>query len=424
MIRRARLKIIITLSALFFASIFCIEALVFVYVRRGNRNDINSLITNHFRVLAENRDVDESKILEGPPKVHPEGDDYSVDRQRQEIYSVRSSSEIDGEFEIFEKAEGGSLSEDEIISLADEIFSLSKLSGTYKNYVFASTMVNDELVISFVDITETINKEYRNLAAMTLLDMAFWLLLTLGSVPVSSIMVKPLEEAIRRQAEFISMAEHELKTPIAVMKTSLTMLEKEGVKSKYLGYATEENEKMKKLVAELLELSRAQQLEKSDMKVFGAPENMKRTDFSSCIEGAVLPFESVAFEKGVNMTIDVEPEIYAEGDEAQIERLAGILVDNAIKHTDKGKVVLISLAHEGENRCIFKVSNEGEEIPKGERSRIFEPFYRIDKARNRDEGRYGLGLSIADSIAKAHGTSISVDYIDGKTVFSIYFSVI
>lgn len=120
-----------------------------------------------------------------------------------------------------------------------------------------------------MDITDNLNEEKENLLKMCLWGFLVLLVLILISVPISKILVNPLEESISRQSEFIRMAEHELKTPLSVMQTSLCMLEKDGVNSKYLNYAREENEKKKRLVAEMLELSKAEGTLDSGNKAVG-----------------------------------------------------------------------------------------------------------------------------------------------------------
>lgn len=93
-------------------------------------------------------------------------------------------------------------------------------------------------------------------------------------------------------------------------------------------------------------------------------------------------------------------------------------IDNAIKHTDSGNNVKIIFAKDKDGFKL-EVLNQGEEIPKAERKRIFERFYRVDKARNREEKRYGLGLSIAKATCEKYNGTIEVDYKDGYTIFRI-----
>lgn len=100
------------------------------------------------------------------------------------------------------------------------------------------------------------------------------------------------------QKEFVLFAGHELKTPVTVMKASLDMLEREGIHSKYLDYAAEENEKMRKLVIELLDYSKMEYQEEKSFR--------ESVNFSQCIEGISLEFEAMAFEKEVILITDIK----------------------------------------------------------------------------------------------------------------------
>ncbi len=424
MVKKARIKIILTLAMVFGIAIAIVIALIFIFEKKQNRNDISELITNHFRVLVEydnNTDrIPEVGNVEKPQENAVKNDYYSIDRQRECIYTIRTinctGTETEEKFEIYERATSGNLTDEEIMAVGEDIFSLDSLSGTWKEYVYGSTLVNGYLVVSFVDITSIITDEMHFFINLVVIGACVWGVLITASIPVSAVLVKPLEEAIRRQFEFVRMAEHELKTPLSVMQTSLSMLEEEGVNSKYLNYAKIENDKMKKLVAELLDLSRSEQLERKNLVY-------KVINLSECVEGAVLPFESLAYEKEVTIDICIDDNIFMPAEFAQIDRLVGILIDNAIKHTAKGENIIVKLfKHKNSEKIELSVGNQGTAIPTDERQKIFEPFYRIDKSRNRDEGRYGLGLSIAQSICSAHNGTISVDFSDGYNIFKVIFS--
>ena len=106
--------------------------------------------------------------------------------------------------------------------------------------------------------------------------------------------------------------------------------------------------------------------------------------------------------------------------ENSIKQLVEILLDNGVKHSGEGEAIKIRLYRE--NKKIFlTITNRGEAIPQGEEKKIFERFYRIDKSRNRSEGRYGLGLAIAKSIVEQHGGCISASSADGLTTFCVQF---
>ena len=220
-------------------------------------------------------------------------------------------------------------------------------------------------------------------------------------------MIAPLEEANRLQKEFVLFAGHELKTPVTVMKASLDMLEREGIHSKYLNYAAEENEKMRKLVIELLDYSKMEYQEEKSFQ--------ESVNFSQCIEGISLEFEAMAFEKEVILITDIQQVI--AGNKEMLERMAETLLENAIRHTEAGKEVKIVLKKD-EKKVRLSMENQGEAIPEEEQRRLFEKFYHDS---NPEEGHYGLGLAIAQSIAAKHHTEITVISENGWNCFIIDF---
>ena len=107
-------------------------------------------------------------------------------------------------------------------------------------------------------------------------------------------------------------------------------------------------------------------------------------------------------------------------DQSSIKQLIGILLDNAIKHSYKDKEILVTLTNKN-NDIILKITNYGKEIPEESYEKIFERFYREDKARSREGNRYGLGLAIAKGIVTNHKGEISVKSEDNLTTFTISF---
>lgn len=167
---------------------------------------------------------------------------------------------------------------------------------------------------------------------------------------------------------------------------------------------------MKQLVTEMLDISR--------MEEEHAP-SLERMNLSECVEGTALLFEAAAYEKGLLFEMDIDESVFIEGNEPRLERLAGILIDNAICHTAPGGTVAVRLGRE-DGKALLSVENEGTAIPKEEREQIFEKFY---QAGGGESGRYGLGLAIAKRIAAQHGSDISVDYFGGRNRFSVQFQI-
>ena len=220
--------------------------------------------------------------------------------------------------------------------------------------------------------------------------------------------VKPLEESYRRQKQFISDAGHELKTPVSVVSVNAELLAREIGSNRWLSNIQYENERMGALVTQLLELARTENV---------SPQ-MECVDLSRLAAGETLPFESVAFENGVILESDIEDDVQVSGNSIQLKQLISILLDNAIRHCQDGGAVGLALGKE-KNTAFLSVVNDGEEIPKDQRKKIFERFYRADQARNSESGNYGLGLAIAKAIVTVHRGRIEVLCHDGKVEFAV-----
>lgn len=224
------------------------------------------------------------------------------------------------------------------------------------------------------------------------------------SLLLSRMIVRPVENAWAQQKRFIADASHELKTPLTVILANLGILrghEEDTIRAqdKWLQNTQDEAERMKQLVDDLLFLAKADAARPMDIK--------GEVDLSDIVWGAVLPFESVAFERGQTLQSDIAPDTRVPGDASALRRLAGILLDNACKYTPHGGQIDVTLACRAEDATLC-VRNTGAPIPPEQLPHIFERFYRGDASRARTEGGYGLGLSIAYEIAHAHGGHISV----------------
>ena len=160
---------------------------------------------------------------------------------------------------------------------------------------------------------------------------------------------------------------------------------------------------MDNLVKKLLELSRTEKIHNNDLSI----ENL-----SKIVENRSLTFESLAFEQDINIESEITKDILYKCDPEQIKEVVNILVDNAIKHSEKKCTIKIKLYKE-KNNIILDVINKGKEIPISEREKIFDRFYRGDKSRNRKENRYGLGLAIAKNIIENYNGKISVNCKNG-----------
>lgn len=177
------------------------------------------------------------------------------------------------------------------------------------------------------------------------------------------------------------------------------------------GYIQNETNSMDKLINELLLLAKTENRE--------SIKSYKDFDVSKEAEMIVSAFESVAFEKKIEIKTDIQENIQMNGDREDIKHILSTLLDNAIKHSIPEKNIDVKLMKE-KSEIIISVKNVGAPIPEEEKDKIFERFYRIDKARNRNEKRYGLGLAIAKATVEKYGGKIEVICKDGTVEFKVY----
>ena len=242
---------------------------------------------------------------------------------------------------------------------------------------------------------------------MTLMSL---IIIYLVSKKISEVIVKPINVTLEKQKQFISDASHELKTPLAVIEANADVLENEIGNSKWLTYIQNETESMDKLINELLLLAKIENVD--SIKYY------EKINLSEYIETITSMFESIAYEKKIKIITKVQNGIILKCNKQDIEHIVSTLLDNAIKHSLNEKEVEVELIQE-KNNVIINVRNCGEPIPKDQQEKIFERFYRIDKARNRDEKRYGLGLAIAKSTVIKYNGKIDVECKEGTTCFKV-----
>ena len=210
--------------------------------------------------------------------------------------------------------------------------------------------------------------------------------------------------------EFIADVSHELKTPItSIMGYADTLLEGEydkEVQQKFLGVIASEARRMAKLVTDLLTLSRydnnKNQLQKEQ---FDLGELVKK-----CQDNLEIEFKKKNHEVNCFVTADV-PLVYA--DKGDVERVVLNILSNSVKYTpENGKIsIYVGFVY---NDAYIKILDNGIGIPEEDLSRIFERFYRVDKARTREMGGTGLGLSIAKDLLDKNGGSIDIKSIVGE----------
>ena len=233
--------------------------------------------------------------------------------------------------------------------------------------------------------------------ACAVLSVAAWLLIRR--------MVKPVEESFERQKQFVWDASHEFKTPLAVISANAEVLAGEIGENEYLGYIQSEVRRTDKLVQNLLTLAR---MDKGTVTA-----QMARFDLSNALMEVALPFESTVFEAGRTLDTDIPEGVFVKGDREMLQQLTVILLSNALKYSDEGGAIKLSLSQKGHG-CRLSVTNTGPGIAPENLEKIFDRFYREDLSHNSAVAGNGLGLAIARNIVQAHKGKIHAESNYGK----------
>ena len=303
---------------------------------------------------------------------------------------------------------------EEINSIAEEILNTQDRQGKYIGSLYSENYSYSYVKGKSLIILDNSNIKTNLLTSLRLSVCIFFLLeslILLITKWITSWIIKPVEESFNKQKQFIADASHELKTPLSVIIASSEAYEANPKEEKWLKNIKEEAKRMNILVTDLLELASTEN-----------KENMKLSegDLSKTVELSLLTFEGKAFESNIKLKYNIDKDIKFKMNENSIKELVEILLDNAIKHSKKNSTVTLNLTN-STNQIILEVQNKGELIPKGEEKKIFERFYRVDKSRNRNENRYGLGLAIAKNIVESHDGTITASSMEDITTFKVLF---
>lgn len=284
-------------------------------------------------------------------------------------------------------------------------------SGIIGNYIYKIRRTKGNTMnVMLMENEETIFHLKKIRIVSIIISFLSLILIYLIAKKVSGFIVKPVAETFEKQKQFISDASHELKTPLAVIEANADVLENEVGSNKWMKYIQNEIQSMNKLINELLLLAKIENIDNL--------QDFKHFDVSKETEIIVSMFESMAYERNVELISNIQENITMNGNKEDLEHILSTLIDNAIKHTESQKEVVVDLSKE-KSEIIIQVKNRGEAIPEEEKEKIFERFYRIDKSRNRNEKRYGLGLPIAKSTVEKYRGNIEVSYKNGFTIFKV-----
>ena len=357
----------------------------FTYLNYKNTVRTTSFLMDGFENGLANKNIQNQVNIEGIYKVFISNSNYIFNSNSSKTQKLKDySSKI-----ISNKKDSG--------IIGKYIYKVRK----NRNNSYEITFIENETAISHIKIVFILS-----FVAGCIIIVAIYF----GAKKLSEIIVKPVEETFEKQKQFISDASHELKTPLAVIEANSDVLESNVGENKWIGYIQKEIDSMNKLINELLLLTKIENVDNT--------REYEKFDLSKEIEIITSTFEGMAYERQIKIDTNIEENIIFNGNKEDIKHILSTLIDNAIKHTEEKNDIKIELKKE-KGKIILQVKNKGEEIPKEEREKIFERFYRVDKSRNRNEKRYGLGLAIAKATVEKYRGQIEVLYEDKYTIFKV-----
>lgn len=270
--------------------------------------------------------------------------------------------------------------------------------------------------IAFVDMSMETTMLHRLMRSYFLIVLAALILLLGVSILLSRWATAPVEKAWRQQRQFLSDASHELKTPLTVILSNAELLEAAPMDqrpARWRDNILSEAKQMKVLVEQMLTLARA------DNNPTPSASAMEAVSLSDLATDCALAFEPVAFEAGKPLEYEIGAGSDRHRGPDKLRRLISILLDNAIKYGADGGTIRLKL-QKSDRHAQLVVSNPGEPIPQDKLPHLFERFYRADDSRGEKSG-FGLGLSIAATVAQEHKASLRAesDWDSTRFLFTI-----
>lgn len=295
----------------------------------------------------------------------------------------------------------------------DKIYELT-LDNKYHykvlNFVFKRDFAEDRYIQLLINID---SEKYlvTNYFRIISLTVTVGIVLSIfASYILSKKTLKPLRDNMVKQMEFVQNVSHELRTPLTIIQAKQEILLQEPNskiidKSEDIILTLNETKRLSKLIKDLMLLSRA---DSDGMKL--QKENINIDEF---IKEIISPYKEIAEMQEKNMVLNLDYKVDIDVDTNKFYQLMIILLDNAIKYTETNDSIEVK-TYLKDNKFVLEVADTGIGISDEGMTRIFERFYREDKARNRETGGSGLGLSIASSIVTAHGGTIKVSHNNPK----------
>lgn len=310
-----------------------------------------------------------------------------------------------GEIDSLDASHIAMIDKSDIKTMASEILKGSQQRGFQGTYRFALFNSDDTSTVVVLDCIGDLDAFtlFRNI---TIIVCATCVVITLGLlIPLSKRAMQPFMANSERQRRFVTDASHELKTPISIISANNDLTEQLSGPTPWTESTRRQIKRIDQLVKDLVELSRADET---------LDETASKIDLSLIAQETVDEFSPLARAAGKDVETTIESALCVLGNKTELERLIGILFDNAIKYCDGEEPIRFELKNFRHHAQIV-ISNPCSNLSPADIDHIFDRFYRADPSRARATGSYGIGLALARAIVQKHEGDIQAE-LKGRIV--------
>ena len=340
-----------------------------------------------------------------------DGDDLVITKNSSSTtdYNGFSIAKVDDSGRIIKTYRDDTLipNQDALQSKVIEALKKGKTSGFIGSYRFLKAETNVGNLILFLNCQRELDSQHSFEKNSLLISIGVIASVFVLIVLISKRVIAPIQETYIKQKQFITGASHELKTPLAIISSNADVLEMMNGDSKWTQNIHNQVDRLTSLVNSLVVFSRMEEKDTVERTRF---------DLTNSLESRIEDFNELANFQKKNIVTDIDPDLYYFGEEASIVQLMDILLENAIKYAPEDSGISVSLK-KNRKYAILKVSNKAT-VQKGDLSKVFERFYRLDESRNSAIKGYGIGLSMAQLIAEKHKETIRA-YAPEDGIFKI-----
>ena len=340
-----------------------------------------------------------------------DGDDLVITKNSSSAteYNGFSIAKVDNNGRIIKAYRDDSLIEDQdtLQSKVIEALEKGKTSGFIGSYRFLKVETNVGNLILFLNCQRELDSYESFVKNSVLISIGVILSVLVLIILISKKVIAPIQETYLKQKQFITGASHELKTPLAIISSNADVLEMMNGDSKWTTNIHNQVDRLTSLVNSLVVFSRMEEKDTVERTSFDLTETLK---------SRIEDFDELAnFQKKYIVT-DIDENLNYYGEKDSIIQLMDILLENAIKYAPEDSDILVKL-NKNRKYATLKVSNKAN-VEKGDLSKVFDRFYRLDESRNSAIKGYGIGLSMAQLIAEKHKETIQA-YAPEDGIFKI-----